>query len=195
MTNPYFIDEDGVLQHYGVKGMKWGVRRRVNPATGRVQGGVVRRKDGDGRTVGQVVRSGAKSGGRKVGVFIKSKAADLRKDPHSDPPIGEGKRTYINKKNRGKESYTLTDDELQSRVNRMRLEKQYAELSSVRPSSVALKTAAKNAGENIKNVEKFVKSPAGDMIKQQLSQQLVKNLNVTPMSPEDLKKFRQATGM
>ena len=27
MTNPYFIDEDGVLQHYGVKGMKWGIRR------------------------------------------------------------------------------------------------------------------------------------------------------------------------
>ena len=191
MTNPYFIDEDGVLQHYGVKGMKWGVRRRVNTATGRVQGGVVRRKDGDGRTVGQVVRSGAKSGGRKVGVFIKSKTADLRKDPHSDPPIGEGKRTSIPKKNRGKESYKLSDAELRSRLNRMQMEKQYAELTARKPSAIEKQLVSQVSQAGVKMATDYIKSEGGKLLINQVS----KNLNVTPMSPEDLKKFRQATGM
>ena len=32
-----FIDDDGHLEHHGIKGMKWGVRRSVDSATGRVE--------------------------------------------------------------------------------------------------------------------------------------------------------------
>lgn len=99
------ITPEQVLAHFGVKGMKWGIRRREETS-----------KVPDGETVPIQKKPGTKvyaDGGKKV--------------PAHDDAI----KTAISKQ-KAKNSTTdsLSTKELQELVNRMNLEQQYAKLTN-----------------------------------------------------------------
>lgn len=103
----YYRTTNSELYHYGIKGMKWGIRRYQNP---------------DG--------SLTEAGKRRV-----------RKQ--------ESKAIYKQRKEDHKYRNTLTDEELNARINRLEREKRYSELSSRKKRnnegstiSKAIKTAA-----------------------------------------------------
>lgn len=75
------------LEHYGIKGMKWGVVRKRSSTDGRVAGQPIDRKKSK-----QVVRTPPKSAGRRP------------------------------------EMVAISDRELQQRINRLNMEKQYSAL-------------------------------------------------------------------
>ena len=96
---------DAVLRHYGIKGMRWGVRRKEG-ADGRVQ------------------RSDAIKGrdGGRISVSESGEYTTSRGNPVSaDAVIARARQEKA--KNQGSDS--LSTKELQELVNRMNLEKQY----------------------------------------------------------------------
>lgn len=103
MTEQTFALPEGLLdvplEHAGVKGMKWGVRRPVG-------------KDG------RVVRTGV-APGTKTAPAKKSSAPAKKTAPAKKPAAS----STTSKPN------PLTDEELRKKVQRMRLEVQYAQLS------------------------------------------------------------------
>lgn len=96
---------DAVLRHYGIKGMRWGVRRKEDP---------------DGR----VQKSDAIKGrdGGRISVSESGEYTTSRGNPVSaDAVVARARQTKA--KNQGSDS--LSTKELQELVNRMNLEKQY----------------------------------------------------------------------
>ena len=91
------------LYHYGVKGMKWGIRR--TPAQ-----------------LGHKVGKAAKSAGRGIKNAV-GKAAESRKAKKEAK-----KQAELNKKVRKKKISELTDDELKQKIARLELEKRYRDL-------------------------------------------------------------------
>ena len=96
-TQPLTIEE--ALAHYGVKGMKWGVRRPVG------SDGLIQKGGSAAKKVGEKIGSGA----AKVGGAAKRINQDKR------PLVNEAKEMDLN--------------QLRETVKRLRLEKEYVELS------------------------------------------------------------------
>lgn len=116
---------DDELYHYGVKGMKWGVRR--TPAQLGHDTGTKRKK-----RAGSAVEA-VKSAAKKVGSAVSEKASQAKakrvaKQLHDD----EVKKTQKNQKKKISE---LTDDELRERIVRMQLEQQYRNLTPQKQSA------------------------------------------------------------
>ena len=103
MTEQTFALPEGLLdvplEHAGVKGMKWGVRRPVGK---------------DGRVIRTGVAPGTKTAPAKKGSAPAKKAAPAKK-PASSSTTSKPK--------------PLTDEELRQKIQRMQLEVQYAQLS------------------------------------------------------------------
>ena len=93
------------LYHHGVKGMKWGVRR----------------------TPAQLGHKTTSSKKKKTGLFSKSKQETKKKTVVKSTEHTEQKP----KKKSVKE---MTDQELMTQINRMRLEQQYAQLTPKKAS-------------------------------------------------------------
>ena len=87
------------IEHYGIKGMKWGVRRPVG------SDGLVQKGGSAAKKVGEKIGSGA----AKVGGAAKR--------------INQDKRPLVN------EAKEMDLDKLRETVKRLRLEKEYVELS------------------------------------------------------------------
>lgn len=96
---------DAVLRHYGIKGMRWGVRRKEG-ADGRVaKSDTIKSRDGSRITVSE-----------------SGEYTTTRGNPVSaDAVVARARQTKA--KNQGSDS--LSTKELQELVNRMNLEKQY----------------------------------------------------------------------
>ena len=103
MTEQTFALPEGLLdvplEHAGVKGMKWGVRRPVG-------------KDG------RVIRTGVAPGTKKPPA--KKSAAPAKKTAPAKKPASSSTTS---------KPKPLTDEQLRQRVQRMQLEAQYAQLS------------------------------------------------------------------
>ena len=153
------------LYHYGVKGMKWGIRR--TPA--QLGHDVSKRA----KKVGSAVGSTLKKAGKSTVSAIKShqEASKQRKAAKKD--------TKDLKKIRKKPLSEMSDDELRRTIQRMQLEQQYANLQ---PKKVS-------AGK--KFVNDFVLQPASNAAKQYISGQLNKMVQEQLKDKDPLEKLRK----
>lgn len=181
------------LEHYGTKGMKWGVRKRPDP--NRSESKWKERKDkereakggGAGKTV--VPAGKAKVQKEKTEPIIGPKKKFKTETTSGEKPkVGEtwheNGMTYrvdgVGKKmGQGYEvvvSRKLTDDELRSEVSRLQLEKQYRDLTSA-PTQPKQMTRgqkfAKEAGTvGMKIVTKSITEVGTQVVKKELQKQL-----------------------
>lgn len=141
---------DEILMHYGVKGMKWGVRRTPAQLGHRPSGS--RKK---------------KSASSSKGAARKKRISGLVK-----------KRMTTKKVTRRKKAFEFTDEELQAAVKRLQLEKQYNELvrSIDGQNTVKKGNAIVNASLN-KVLAPAIQDVAKETIKNELKKQIEKKRN------------------
>ena len=138
------------LEHYGVRGMKWGVRRD-NPS-GSSSGG-------KGGTV-------SKSSSDKKPSLVKPSGGSS-----SSPSKTKSATPTVQKSPAAKSPKKMTDQELQAAINRLNMEKQYKQLTS----APVVKTAQNNS-----RVKKLILDVGHDAVKQAgtkfLTQMILKGL-------------------
>lgn len=132
------------LEHHGIKGMKWGVRKKRPASTGPEKVTVT-------KTPGKRVKT---SGGRQQ---------------HAHP---DAVKAAINKqKARKSTTDSLSNAELKALINRMQMEQQYATIVANSSSLKRGQDSIKNIlglGESVNQALKFANSPAGKAIRSSL---------------------------
>lgn len=130
-------EADDILMHYGIKGMKWGVRRSVGP-DGRVSSGGVARK------TASLTFKGAKATGRGV-----KKTYQYGK-----------KRSYEKRLRKGKVDVSkMSDSELKSVLDRLNMEKQYKDVTkALNPGASSTPKAAQPQQSKPKQTNKNKKA-------------------------------------
>ena len=150
-----FIDEDESIEHHGVKGMKWGVRKR-RPTTGRR---VSAKEESKMRRVLSRGASGVKkyasAGAKAVANAAGNKVSRMVEKHNRKKESKETRKKY--KLERGKKLKGMSDEELNQAINRMRKEAEYRELTKTRgermkeASAKAISSAAKTAATTVDN--------------------------------------------
>lgn len=123
--------DDNELYHYGVKGMKWGVRR-----TPEQLGHVKKAASNASKAVGSAAKKVASAAGKAYSSHRQKKA--------------DKKAAEEEKKRRRKPISELTDDELRQRISRLELEKRYRDLQpqKISKGESFVARALKGAGES-----------------------------------------------
>lgn len=175
MDSNYVLGPNGELYHWGIKGMKWGVRRYQNKDGSLTKAGrkryaeeeaklKAREKEIKGRE--RVAAKKAKLDAKKAELDAREAALKGKKKPSAEEKPS----------NKPKTMRDMTDDELREYTSRMQLEKQYIEaqrsLSAAMPQKVSkgkqfmdglmkdvIVPAAKSAGKDY--VEKVMKKKLG----------------------------------
>ena len=143
------------LEHYGVRGMHWGVRR----AAGSTSRKAVDTAKKVGKASGRAAVTGSKAGGRAVIKLHERRREQMRTQP-TKPPVGSRKVTAKGKSVYKASPKRLTDEQLQNRIKRMELEKKYNELNQ-RTSSSGKKFVSKVLNDSGTQVATSVLSAAG----------------------------------
>ena len=91
--------DNNYLEHHGIKGMKWGVRR----------------------TKAQL--------GYKIGFRKKKKKSEERKDDNSSKQTKKTVTKKVTNKKKSKSVKDMSDEELRSKINRLEMERRYRDLS------------------------------------------------------------------
>lgn len=163
------------LYHYGVKGMKWGVRR--TPAQ---LGHLKKAASAAGKAVGSAAKKVASAAGSAYSSHRQKKAAKKAEEEA--------------KKNRRKPLSELSDDELRARISRLELEKRYRDLQPQQASKGEsfVVRALKGAGESsLKNLaEQTMDTVGGETINMifGVSSDDVMNRIVNPRKRQSAKK-------
>lgn len=121
--------DNNELQHHGVKGQKWGVRRFQNNDGSLTPEGKKRYNDGDGgggNNGGKKNKKGDPIEGVSKGVGMTKKGVDDLSNSRNRKREAEGRRNYR------EEATQLTDKELRDAVNRLNMEESYARMMSGR---------------------------------------------------------------
>lgn len=143
------------LYHWGIKGMKWGVRRYQNPDGTLTSAGKKRYSSDD-------YKNGIKKAGNVAKQLLNGTARPMDKDgwtnrPKSDPNPWYGSQRKVaeklerhSTKARSNNPKKMTDEELNQRISRMQKEKQYLELKkSTSPGKAYVTELLKTAGNKI----------------------------------------------
>lgn len=152
MEHKYFIGSNGELYHWGVKGMKWGVRRYQNKDGTLTNAGKKRYADNESDESVSVGNKGTGGEKNKTSKFNKAFEPSIKggKDkPNISPAEKITKESYkiteesaalLNSMNRlqnaktGSPTKTMTNQELQEAINRLTLEQRYDSLTSAQTS-------------------------------------------------------------
>lgn len=162
------------LYHHGVRGQKWGVRRYQNKDGSLTYAGKKRALKMQDRYTNftEDKKYRKKDGsytyaGRKKALKMKEKYSELTgKDLKKYPPV---KKENAEKK---KSMFDMTDDELRSKLNRLRMEKEYIDLNRQMSSLNPKKTS--KAKEFISSLSKDVISPAAKNVGKQYLEKVLK---------------------
>ncbi len=128
-------DPESELYHYGILGMKWGIRRYQNPD-------------------GTLTKAGKRRVAKMKDEYTQLTGKKLRKSPASKTDKEKVKKEEAEKKT----LKDLTDDELRSKVSRLQMEKNYLDLEK---QVAALTPKHISAGERFaKHVGSKVIAPA-----------------------------------
>lgn len=175
MDTNYVLGPDGELYHWGIKGMKWGVRRYQNKDGSLTNAGRKRYNSETEKLKAREkeIKGREKAAARQAKLDAKKAELDAR-----EAALKGKKKPVANDKtdNKPRTMHDMTDDELRSITSRMQLEKQYIEaqrnLAAAMPQKVSkgrkfldsvmndvVAPAAKNAGREW--AENFMKSKLG----------------------------------
>ena len=171
MENKYILIPNGELYHWGVTGMKWGVRRYQNKDGSLTPAGKKRYKSTEEELKARekVIKNAERAKAKVDKLNAKKAELDAREEA-----LKSGKKKVEPPK--PKTMKDMTDDELRAQTNRMQLEKQYIDaqknLAAANPRQMSagekfikslkddvLIPAAKNAGKEY--VEKVMKDKLG----------------------------------
>lgn len=121
---------DSYLQHHGIKGMKWGIRRFQNEDGSLTSAGKQRYRDENGKLTKEgIARLGTVSGqGRKIvsgSQDVVRGAQKLADISNQQPKNRYNKRPNLTQEEMDK----MSDKDLRDLVNRLNLEQQYSQLT------------------------------------------------------------------
>ena len=180
MDSNYILGPNGELYHWGIKGMKWGVRRYQNKDGSLTPAGKKHYASENEKLKARekVIKGQEKAAARQAKLDAKKAELDAR-----EAALKNGGKGKTDTKNNGdsdavksKSIKDMTDDELRAHTTRMQLEKQYIDaqknLATAMPQKVSsgksflnsllndtIAPAAKNAGREW--LEKTMKDQLG----------------------------------
>lgn len=143
MDSKYILGPQGELYHWGIKGMKWGIRRYQNKDGSLTPAGRKRYSEEEARLKEREksIKGKEKAAARQAKLDAKKAELDAR-----EAALKKGKTATSNAqdapaKAKAKTMKDMTDDELREHTTRMQLEKQYIDaqknLSAAMPQKVS----------------------------------------------------------
>lgn len=156
MDYVYAVDESGALCHWGIKGMKWGIRRYQNKDGSLTPAGRKRYNDEleSLKAREKEIKGRERAKARQSKIDAKKAELDEREKALEDPKKSRNK-TKKSSAPTQKTAKDMTDDEIRNEINRMRLEKEYYDTKK----SLAIANPRK-----VSTGEKFVNSLMNDVI-------------------------------
>lgn len=147
------------LQHYGVKGMKWGVRRAVG-SDGLVQRGKKAIKDYMKKTAPSTYTDSDGNTWTTSAPMTRAKENELRakskKDAEDTSKVTDDKKQVTGRQvlKKSKNAKNLSDDELKEYVDRLTLENKLKQLSKETKTRISSKERQAMTNDDIKEVNK-----------------------------------------